>query len=94
MTEPAVIVADAVDAPNLGAAAADAPASPATKRKERATAIIKATADRQEHDFVAPFAQTRTRAFDLFLFGDSFLLCFLWTGPLRANGFGKTFWSM
>jgi hypothetical protein len=31
MTEPAVIVAGDVDAPDLGAAAADAPASPATK---------------------------------------------------------------
>jgi hypothetical protein len=94
MTEPAVIVAGAVDAPDLGAAAADAPAAPATKRKERATAIIKAPAGKS-NDFVTPFAQIHTRAFGLFLFGNSFLLCFDGLGgPLWANGFWKTFWCI
>ena len=39
-----------------------------TKRKERATAIIKAPAGKS-NDFVTPFAQIHTRAFGLFLFG-------------------------
>jgi hypothetical protein len=33
------------------------PPHPPPKRKERATAIIKAKADRAKHDFVVPFAQ-------------------------------------
>jgi hypothetical protein len=91
MTELAVIVAGAFDAPDLGDAAADAPAAPATKRKR--TRHRDHQGDRRGKSTILRLHLHKfTCAFDLFLFGDSFLLCFCWSsGPYGQMVLGEHF---